>query len=222
MKFETILEEINGFGPFQIAMLILVSVPRLVLPCHFLLNNFIAGVPPHHCDISTLDDGTLFRNLTQEQRLTVSIPVQGDGIPKSCEVFARPQLQLLSNSSNSTDLPTVQCQSGWVYDNSTFTSTIATEVRMWLFFPPSYNYFSIECSCINGGFMKRYEMWGRKMPHLSYIIRRVDYRRGLCCKTKSKFQGYLSLNLVTLTLSVLLSGHMELVINLISQTRMSP
>lgn len=129
MKFETILEEINGFGPFQIATLILVSVPRLVLPFHFLLNNFIAGVPPHHCDISTLDDGQLFRNLTREQRLTVSIPVQEDGILKSCEVFARPQLQLMSNSSNRTDLPTVRCHSGWVYDNSTFTSTIATEVQ---------------------------------------------------------------------------------------------
>lgn len=130
MKFETILQEINGFGPFQIVTLILISVPRLVLPFHFLLNNFIAAVPPHFCDISTLDDGQLFGNLTQEQRLTVSIPVQEDGIPKSCEVFARPQLQLLSNSSNSTNLPTVRCQSGWVYDNSTFTSTIATEVRI--------------------------------------------------------------------------------------------
>lgn len=135
MKFENILEEINGFGPFQIAMLVLISIPRIVLPCHFLLNNFIAVVPPHHCDISTLDEGGVFRNLTQEQRLTVTIPVQEDGDLKSCEMFAGPQFQLLSNSSNSTDLPTVRCQSGWVYDNSTFTSTLATEVQYIIFFP---------------------------------------------------------------------------------------
>ncbi|XP_074503406.1 solute carrier family 22 member 7-like [Sebastes fasciatus] len=127
MKFEDILEEINGFGPFQIAIIVLLCAPRIVLPCHFLLNNFIAALPPHRCDISTLGDGGLFRNLTSEQRLTVSLPVRDDGGLKSCEMFAEPQLQLLTNSSDSADLPTVQCQSGWVYDNSTFTSTLATE-----------------------------------------------------------------------------------------------
>ncbi|XP_053189568.1 solute carrier family 22 member 7-like [Scomber japonicus] len=127
MKFESILEEIDGFGPFQIAIIALLCTPRIVLPCHFLLDNFIAAVPPHHCDISTLDEGGLFRNLTQEQRLTVSVPVGDNGDPKSCEMFAEPQFQLLSNSSNSSGLQTVQCHSGWVYDNSTFTSTLATE-----------------------------------------------------------------------------------------------
>lgn len=127
MKFEDILEEINGFGPFQILIIILLCIPRIVLPCHFLLNNFIAAFPPHHCDISTLGDGGLLKNLTHEQRLTVSIPVREDGVPKSCEMFAEPQFQLLANGSISADLPTVQCQSGWVYDNSTFTSTLATE-----------------------------------------------------------------------------------------------
>ncbi|KAL3971719.1 carboxypeptidase N regulatory subunit [Sarotherodon galilaeus] len=129
MKFETILEEIDGFGRFQIAILILLCTSRMVLPCHFLLNNFIAAVPPHHCDISTLEKSSeeLFRNLTQEQKLTVSLPVREDGEPKSCEMFAEPQFQLLSNSSSRTDLPIVWCQSGWVYDNSTFISTLATE-----------------------------------------------------------------------------------------------
>uniref|UniRef100_UPI0037E7E50A solute carrier family 22 member 7-like n=1 Tax=Semicossyphus pulcher TaxID=241346 RepID=UPI0037E7E50A len=127
MKFENILEEINGFGPFQIVLLILLWTPRIVLPCHFLLNIFIAAEPAHHCDITNLDDGGLFENLTQEQRLAVSVPVREDGSLKSCEMFAEPQFQLLGNRSNSTDMPTVQCQSGWVYDNSTFTSTLATE-----------------------------------------------------------------------------------------------
>uniref|UniRef100_A0A3Q3WBZ5 Solute carrier family 22 member 6 n=1 Tax=Mola mola TaxID=94237 RepID=A0A3Q3WBZ5_MOLML len=127
MKFENILEEIDGFGPFQFAMVVLLIVPRLVLPCHFLLNNFIAELPPHHCNISSLDDGGLFRNLTREQRLIVSIPVREDGEPESCKMFAEPHFQLLANSSNSTELPTVPCQSGWVYDNSAFTSTLATQ-----------------------------------------------------------------------------------------------
>ncbi|XP_071754682.2 solute carrier family 22 member 7-like [Centroberyx gerrardi] len=127
MKFENILEEIDGFGPFQIVIIIILCAPRIVLPCHFLLSNFIGAVPPHRCDISKLDDGELFRTLTQEEKLAVSLPVQKDGSPKSCEMFAEPQFQLLSNVSNGTYMPTVQCQSGWVYDNSTFTSTLATE-----------------------------------------------------------------------------------------------
>nr|XP_046258896.1 solute carrier family 22 member 7-like isoform X2 [Scatophagus argus] len=127
MKFENILEEVDGFGPFQIAIIILLCSPRIVLPCHYLLNNFIAAAPPHHCDISTLDDGGLFGNLTQQQRLAVGVPVREDGDPKSCEMFAEPQFQLLANSSHDAELPTVQCQSGWIYDNSTFASTLATE-----------------------------------------------------------------------------------------------
>ncbi|XP_022603926.1 solute carrier family 22 member 7-like [Seriola dumerili] len=128
MKFENILEEIGGFGPFQILIIVLLCTPRIVLPCHFLLNNFIAAVPPHWCDVSTLDDGGLFRSLTQQQRLTVSVPLRKDGEPKSCEMFSSPQFQILYNGSNSSaELPTIQCQSGWIYDNSTFTSTLATE-----------------------------------------------------------------------------------------------
>lgn len=127
MTFEDILEEINGFGPFQIALIFLLCIPRTILPFHFLLTNFIAAEPPHRCDISSLDDAGLFGNLTLEQRLTVSVPVRDDGNPKSCEMFAEPQFRLLANGSTGAGLPTVQCQGGWVYDNSTFTSTLATE-----------------------------------------------------------------------------------------------
>ncbi|KAM3862928.1 solute carrier family 22 member 7-like [Diretmus argenteus] len=128
MKFEDILEDIDGFGRFQIAAVIGLCAPRIILPCHFMLNNFIAAVPPHHCNISTLDDGGgLFRSLSPEKRLAVSVPVLEDGSPRSCEMFAEPQFQLLANVSNGTNFPTVPCQSGWVYDNSTVTSTLATE-----------------------------------------------------------------------------------------------
>ncbi|KAL3050718.1 hypothetical protein OYC64_012690 [Pagothenia borchgrevinki] len=127
MKFENILEEIGGFGPFQIIINVLLCAPRIVLPCNYLLNNFIAALPPHRCDISTLDDGRLFRNVTQQQRLTVSLPLGEDGGFRSCEMFSEPQFQLLVNGSKLFEATTVPCQSGWVYDNSTFTSTLATE-----------------------------------------------------------------------------------------------
>ncbi|KAF7666259.1 hypothetical protein LDENG_00112740 [Lucifuga dentata] len=102
---------------------------HFTLPCHFLLNNFIAAVPDHHCDISPLDDGGIIRNLSLEDRLIVSIPVQQDGTLSSCEMFAEPQYHLLLNSSNIIDLHTEPCQNGWVYDNTTFKSTLTSQVN---------------------------------------------------------------------------------------------
>ncbi|KAI7805118.1 putative solute carrier family 22 member 7-like [Triplophysa rosa] len=127
MKFEDLLSEINGFGRFQIMVLLINFLGRFSLACHFLLSNFIAAIPSHHCDISGLDADGIFGNLSREERLTVSIPKQEDGTPASCHMFSHPQLHLLSNSSSSTDLPVVRCQNGWEYDNSTFSSTLATQ-----------------------------------------------------------------------------------------------
>ncbi|XP_034044038.1 solute carrier family 22 member 7-like [Thalassophryne amazonica] len=127
MTFENILSDINGFGTFQIMILANSFIGRFTLPCHFMLNNFIAAVPAHHCNFSSLDDGSMFQNLSAAERRTVSIPVQEDGTPSSCYMFTEPQYHLLLNSSNSADAPVVPCQNGWVYDNSTFKTTITSE-----------------------------------------------------------------------------------------------
>nr|XP_055029179.1 solute carrier family 22 member 7 [Misgurnus anguillicaudatus] len=127
MKFEDLLSEINGFGRFQIMVLFINFIGRFSLACHFLLSNFIAAIPSHHCDISHLNIDGILGNLSREERLTVSIPTQEDGTLASCLMFSYPQFHLLSNSSNTTDLPVVQCQNGWEYDNSTFISTLATQ-----------------------------------------------------------------------------------------------
>lgn len=131
MKFENILEEVNGFGLYQLLVLLMLSIPRMVTPGHFLLHNFITWTPPHRCDLSSLADSApeLFRNLSQEQTLAVSVPLGVDGQPDTCRMFTEPQLQLLDNISAGAQLPTGACRSGWVYDNDTFTSTLATEVK---------------------------------------------------------------------------------------------
>uniref|UniRef100_A0A3B5BJX5 Solute carrier family 22 member 7-like n=1 Tax=Stegastes partitus TaxID=144197 RepID=A0A3B5BJX5_9TELE len=127
MKFENILADINGFGRFQVMIIVISFIGRFTLPCHFMLNNFIAAVPAHHCDISSLDDGGIFMNLSHAERLVVGIPVQHDGTPSSCYMFAEPQYHLLLNFSNITDGPTVPCRNGWVYDNTTFKSTLTSQ-----------------------------------------------------------------------------------------------
>ncbi|XP_051725186.1 solute carrier family 22 member 7-like isoform X2 [Ctenopharyngodon idella] len=127
MKFDNILDEAHGFGHYQIALVLLLFIPRITIPCHFLLNNFIAAIPSHHCDISSLDADGILGNLSREERLTVSVPAQEDGTPASCHMFSYPQFHLLMNSSSPSEVAVVQCQNGWEYDNSTFISTLATQ-----------------------------------------------------------------------------------------------
>lgn len=127
MKFDNILSDINGFGKFQIKLVLLQILSRITVPCHFLLNNFMAAVPSHHCNISTLDDGDLFKNLTLDQQLAVSVPLIHDGSPSSCAMYSRPQYEYLFGYNSTNNTHTVECLNGWIYDNRTFKSTIATE-----------------------------------------------------------------------------------------------
>ncbi|OXB80836.1 UNVERIFIED_CONTAM: hypothetical protein H355_003747 [Colinus virginianus] len=126
MKFEDLLLETGGFGRFQILILLILCLPRINLPMHFLLHNFLAATPSHHCAIPHQE---AFVNLTTEEILLISIPREPDGTFRSCEMFSQPQFHLLLNSSLQPDNDSVtqDCQHGWVYDHSQFTSTISTE-----------------------------------------------------------------------------------------------
>ncbi|CAD7677857.1 unnamed protein product [Nyctereutes procyonoides] len=49
MRFEELLDQVDGFGPFQVWNVALMALPRVLLPMHFLLPIFLAAVPAHHC-----------------------------------------------------------------------------------------------------------------------------------------------------------------------------
>ncbi|KAK2817096.1 hypothetical protein Q5P01_025287 [Channa striata] len=127
MNFDNILSEINGFGKFQVRLVLIQMLARISMPCHFLLNNFMAAVPSHHCDLSAFNDGDVFGNLTLDQKLAVGVPAEQDGTLSSCWMFSEPQYQHLSGSNSNESALIVECQNGWVYDNSTFKSTVVTE-----------------------------------------------------------------------------------------------
>lgn len=130
MKFDNILSEIGGVGKFQIRLILIQVISRITVPCHFLLNNFMAGVPSHHCNISTLDNFNI-SNLTLQQKLSIGIPTEMDGSLSSCLMFSKPRHPHLLNISEESSI--VQCQNGWVYDKSDFKSTLATEVSSFFF-----------------------------------------------------------------------------------------
>ncbi|XP_077427248.1 solute carrier family 22 member 7-like [Vanacampus margaritifer] len=127
MKFEDIISDIGGFGKFQKMIIAISFFSRFTLPCHFLLNSFIAAVPAHRCQVAVPDDGGLFGNLSLADRIAVSIPLEEDGTRSSCRRFAEPQYHLLFNTSDVIQARTLPCLDGWVYDNTTFKSTLATE-----------------------------------------------------------------------------------------------
>ncbi|XP_008103110.1 solute carrier family 22 member 7 [Anolis carolinensis] len=130
MNFEDLLQEVGGFGNFQVLILLLLCFPRLLLPMHFLLHNFLAAIPPHHCNITYEDQ---LANLTKQEVWFISIPRDSEDVFSSCKMFSEPQFHLLVNSTKeaantTTNITAVQnCQHGWIYDQSQFTSTIATQ-----------------------------------------------------------------------------------------------
>ncbi|XP_066510419.1 solute carrier family 22 member 7-like [Hoplias malabaricus] len=115
MHFEEVLEEVGGFHRFQFLVLHILSIPRIILPLHFLLHNFISAVPPHHCTPLHLNER--YASITPWPR-----PRDTDGAHSSCKMF--PQNL---NSSIADFNGTIPCQNGWTYDRSTFNSTTATE-----------------------------------------------------------------------------------------------
>ncbi|CAO2607498.1 Solute carrier family 22 member 7 [Lemmus lemmus] len=131
MGFEGLLDKVGGFGPFQLRNLVLMALPRLLLPMHFLLPVFMAAVPVHHCALPGAP-----ANLThQDLWLEAHLPRETDGSFSSCLRFAHPKALpniTLATEAHSSGEPegepsTVPCSQGWEYDRSEFSSTIATE-----------------------------------------------------------------------------------------------
>ncbi|XP_075835044.1 solute carrier family 22 member 7 isoform X2 [Microtus pennsylvanicus] len=131
MGFEELLDKVGGFGPFQLRNLVLMALPRVLLPMHFLLPVFIAAVPVHHCALPGAP-----ANLThQDLWLEAHLPRETDGSFSSCLRFAHPKAlpnTTLATGAHSSGEPegeptTVPCSQGWEYDRSEFSSTIATE-----------------------------------------------------------------------------------------------
>lgn len=131
MGFEELLHKVGGFGPFQLRNLVLLALPRFLLPMHFLLPIFMAAVPTHHC---ALPDAPA--NLShQDLWLKTHLPRETDGSFSSCLHFAYPQAlpnvtlgtEVYNSGEPEGEPLTVPCSQGWEYDRSEFSSTIATE-----------------------------------------------------------------------------------------------
>uniref|UniRef100_A0A452UGD7 Solute carrier family 22 member 6 n=1 Tax=Ursus maritimus TaxID=29073 RepID=A0A452UGD7_URSMA len=123
MAFNDLLQQVGGVGRFQQIQVTLVVLPLLLMASHNTLQNFTAAIPRHHCRPPA------DANLSQDGELEAWLPRDRQGQPESCLLFTVPQQGppfpngTEANSTGATE----PCTNGWIYDNSTFPSTIVTE-----------------------------------------------------------------------------------------------
>ncbi|XP_022363201.1 solute carrier family 22 member 11 isoform X1 [Enhydra lutris kenyoni] len=131
MAFAELLERAGGVGLFQALQVLTLLLPSILLPSQTLIENFLAAVPGHRCWVRMLDNSSKApANLSSKDLLTVSIPPGLNLEPHQCRRFHQPQWQLLdpnATATNWSEAATEPCMDGWVYDHSTFTSTIVSE-----------------------------------------------------------------------------------------------
>uniref|UniRef100_A0A8C9BFG4 Uncharacterized protein n=1 Tax=Phocoena sinus TaxID=42100 RepID=A0A8C9BFG4_PHOSS len=131
MVFTELLEQPGGAGFFQTLQVLTIFLLFVWVPIQLVVENFSAAVPGHRCCAHMLDNGSEAPgNLTPEALLAVSIPLSPNQEPHQCLRFRQPQWQLLdpnATATNWSEAATEPRVDGWVYDRSTFTSTIVTE-----------------------------------------------------------------------------------------------
>ncbi|KAM5319326.1 solute carrier family 22 member 12 isoform 2-T2 [Glossophaga mutica] len=134
MAFSELLDQVGSLGRFQGLQTVALVVPIMCLAAHSLVENFSGAVPSHRCWVPLLDNSTAQASapeaLGPEALLSVSIPPGPNHGPHQCRRFHHPQWQLLdpnATATNWSEAATEPCVDGWVYDQSTFTSTIVAE-----------------------------------------------------------------------------------------------
>ncbi|XP_055439680.1 solute carrier family 22 member 11 [Bubalus kerabau] len=131
MVFTELLEQAVGVGLFQALQILTFFFFSVWVPFQLVVENSSAAVPGHCCWAYLLDNGSgAPANLSPEALLPVSIPPGPNRGPHQCLRFHHPQWQLLdpnATATNWSEADTELCVDGWIYDHSTFTSTIVTE-----------------------------------------------------------------------------------------------
>ncbi|KAG7515500.1 solute carrier family 22 member 6-like [Solea senegalensis] len=131
MGFTELLDQVGGFGRYQWLHVTLISLPGLMMASQNLLNNFVSGIPAHHCSLPANHSlHNLSHQVDQQQLLKVFIPFDASGNRlHRCRRYVQPQWQLLAvnSSANVSELQTEECVDGWTFDRAEFFATTVSE-----------------------------------------------------------------------------------------------
>lgn len=126
-----IIKALNDFGRFQHWLVLMISIISPIVGFHMFGQLFMVLPVSHHCNTNWLD--TIRLNLTEEEKLNLTIPRKPDGTLEQCRMYIPVETNLetfLHSGLNSTE----KCQDGWVYPSKPKPSLV-TQVWESLFLP---------------------------------------------------------------------------------------
>ncbi|XP_058037750.1 solute carrier family 22 member 13-like [Ahaetulla prasina] len=110
--FGEIIKALNDFGRFQHWLVLMITIASPFAGFHMFSQLFMVIPVSHHCNTTWLD--TIHLNLTEEEKLNLTIPRNPDGTLEQCLMYTPVETNLetiLQSGLNSTE----KCQDGWVY-----------------------------------------------------------------------------------------------------------
>uniref|UniRef100_A0A670IY73 Solute carrier family 22 member 13 n=1 Tax=Podarcis muralis TaxID=64176 RepID=A0A670IY73_PODMU len=110
-----IIKTLGDFGRFQWRLLMLVTLASPSLAFHMFSQLFMVLEEPHHCNTSWFN--AIGLNLTEEERLNLTLPKKPDGTFEECLMYTPVDWDLdaiVQYGLNSTE----KCRRGWVYPSN--------------------------------------------------------------------------------------------------------
>ncbi|KAK7503322.1 hypothetical protein BaRGS_00005587, partial [Batillaria attramentaria] len=119
MHGEDLVHLIGEWGPYQLRLFLLLSLPIVMSGFQNMMTVVIFSAPAHRCKLPGLDNDTYaIQNEAHEALVSETIPVDKDGAYDDCQMY--------TDSEGTFGNGTYACHA-WVYDRSDFVSTIITQ-----------------------------------------------------------------------------------------------